>query len=128
VNLSTVYHLALLLPAEVPQPTKGGTAPTQLIEAVEVGLNLLAWAGTAAGVIGVLACGTVMAMSFKRGEASEHMGRLGLVLAGCVMVAAAGPLVSWFFNDGKDVAPTGQQQEQQGQLTQPGQIPGVVVR
>lgn len=109
MHLSELYYRALVsfladpTPGTgVPQPSKGGSAPGQLVDAVKVGLNLLAWAGTAAGVIGVLACGTVMAMSYKRGEASEHMSRLGLVLAGCVMVAAAGPLVSWFFNGGND--------------------------
>ncbi|MEV6343974.1 hypothetical protein [Actinoplanes sp. NPDC051851] len=109
MSMPDLYYRALIaLPAEVPQPTKGGSAPKDLVSAVKVGLNLLAWAGTAAGVIGVLACGTVMAISHKRGEASEHMSRLGLVLAGCVLVAAAGPLVSWFFNGGSDTAATNQ--------------------
>jgi hypothetical protein len=85
---------------EVPQPDSGGKAPKPLVDFVELGLNLIAWAGTAAGVCGVLVTGTMMAVSHKRGESSEHMSRLGMVLGGCVMVAVAGPLISWFFAGG----------------------------
>ncbi|BCB86530.1 hypothetical protein Psuf_038430 [Phytohabitans suffuscus] len=48
-------------------------------------------------MIGVLVTGAVMAISQRRGDGGEHMGRLGWVLAGCVLVASAGPLVSWIF-------------------------------
>ncbi|MFI6244392.1 hypothetical protein ACIBEF_31545 [Micromonospora sp. NPDC050795] len=107
MTLSDIYRQALLMiPRDVPVPEKGGVAPTALSDAVKDLLNLLAWAGTAAGVVGVLACGTVMAMSFKRGEGSEHMSRLGLVLGGCVMVASAGPLITWFFAGGTEAAGT----------------------
>jgi hypothetical protein len=84
-------------PVDVPQPERGGDAPPDLVEMVRTALNLIAWAGTAAGVVGVLVTGTMMAISHKRGESSEHMGRLGMVLGGCILVATAGPIVSWFF-------------------------------
>ncbi|MFE9601407.1 hypothetical protein [Streptomyces hokutonensis] len=79
----------------VPAPTSG--APTQLADKVNVVLGILAWAGTAAGVCGVLVTGAMMAISAKRGESSEHMSRLGMVLGGCVLVATAGPLVTFVF-------------------------------
>ena len=85
---------------EVPQPDSGGKAPKPLVDFVELGLNLIAWAGTAAGVCGVLVTGTMMAVSHKRGESSEHMSRLGMVLGGCILVAVAGPVVSWLFSGG----------------------------
>ncbi|MFD0746236.1 hypothetical protein ACFQ1L_33600 [Phytohabitans flavus] len=81
----------------VPRP-QSPSAPEELAESVVTALNLLAWAGTAAGVIGVLVTGTVMAISQRRGDGGEHMGRLGWVMAGCVLVASAGPIVSWFFS------------------------------
>jgi hypothetical protein len=90
--------------AEVPTPTNGGKAPKELIEFVTLGLNLIAWAGTAAGVCGVLVTGTMMAVSHKRGESSEHMSRLGMVLGGCILVAVAGPVISWIFSSGGEQA------------------------
>jgi hypothetical protein len=84
----------------VPQPDKGGDAPGDLVTFVRTALNLLAWAGTAAGVVGILVTGAMMAISHKRGESSEHMSRLGMVLGGCILVATAGPIVSWFFGSG----------------------------
>ncbi|MET8094598.1 hypothetical protein [Micromonospora sp. NPDC005220] len=85
----------------VPQPATGGNAvPGPLATKVEQALGLVAWAGTAAGVLGVLITGAVMAISHKRGESSEHMSRLGMVLGGCILVATAGPIVSWVFGTG----------------------------
>lgn len=107
--LSTMYYyLATWMRQEpapgggvkVPAPTDGGKAPQPLIDLVQVALNLIAWAGTAAGVVGVLVTGTTMAISHKRGESSEHMSRLGMVLGGCILVAVAGPLVQFVFNRG----------------------------
>lgn len=40
-----------------------------------------------------------MAVSVKRGEGSERMSRLGMLLGGCILVAGAGPLVEFFFRD-----------------------------
>ncbi|MEV6317818.1 hypothetical protein [Streptomyces sp. NPDC051776] len=87
-------NLALYL-AAVPNP--GRQAPAALSDKVNLVLGITAWAGTAAGVAGVLITGATMAVSLKRGESSEHMGRLGMVLGGCVLVATAGPLVTFVF-------------------------------
>ncbi|GAB3806226.1 hypothetical protein [Micromonospora zhanjiangensis] len=84
-------------PGKVPQPKINGNVPTVLTSKVDLILGLIAWAGTAAGVVGVLVTGTMMAVSHRRGESSEHMSRLGMVLGGCVLVAAAGPLVNFVF-------------------------------
>jgi hypothetical protein len=83
----------------VPQPSPGG-APSQLTNLVGTLLNLVAWAGTAAGVAGILITGAMMGISMKRGESSEHLSRLGMVLCGCILVATAGPIVSLFFGGG----------------------------
>ncbi|MGW4088096.1 hypothetical protein ACWEGS_34325 [Streptomyces sp. NPDC004822] len=88
--------LSMFQAAAVPNP--GRNAPPALTGKVETVLGIAAWAGTAAGVAGVLVTGAMMAMSVKRGEASEHMSRLGMVLGGCVLVAVASPLVGFVFN------------------------------
>ncbi|MFD5627455.1 MULTISPECIES: hypothetical protein [unclassified Streptomyces] len=79
----------------VPQPKSG--APDKLATAVDTVLGIAAWAGTAAGVAGVLITGIMMAVSMKRGESSEHFSRLGMVLGGCVLVSTAGPIVEFLF-------------------------------
>jgi hypothetical protein len=76
-------------------PTRN--APQELTQKVNLVLGILMWAGTAAGVAGVLVTGAMMAISHKRGESSEHMSRLGMVLGGCVLVASAGPVVKFMF-------------------------------
>ncbi|MET8829996.1 hypothetical protein ABZX40_30880 [Streptomyces sp. NPDC004610] len=89
--LQTTAHFL----ANVPEPESD--APEPLMEKVGTVLDLVAWAGTAAGVAGVLVTGAMMAISVKRGESSEHMSRLGMVLGGCILVATAGPIVSFVF-------------------------------
>ncbi|MFF0516480.1 hypothetical protein [Streptomyces sp. NPDC004250] len=94
--MSLLFDAASLLAVEVPKPE--GKAPAELSNKVNTVLGLVAWAGTAAGVAGVLITGAMMAVSLKRGESSEHMSRLGMVLGGCVLVASAGPLIEFVFN------------------------------
>ncbi|MCZ4610293.1 hypothetical protein [Streptomyces sp. Lzd4kr] len=98
---ASMYQAALykaatyLADGNVPQPK--GNAPDALTGKVTTVLGIAAWAGTAAGVAGVLITGSMMALSVKRGESSEHMSRLGMVLGGCVLVATAGPLIQFVF-------------------------------
>ncbi|MFD3732564.1 hypothetical protein [Streptomyces sp. NPDC058632] len=94
--MSLLLEATTVLAAGVPQPVSN--APGELTSKVNTVLGIAAWAGTAAGVAGVLITGTMMAVSLKRGESSEHMSRLGMVLGGCVLVATAGPLVGFVFN------------------------------
>lgn len=54
------------------------------------------WIVSFVGVIGVLIVGGAMALAHRRGEGSEAAGRLGYVMGGCVLAAAAGPLVNVF--------------------------------
>ena len=104
VSLSNLYFQAMSrvlvenepsAPAGIPTPHSD--APSELVAKVGDALNLIAWGGTAAGVAGVLITGAMMAISHKRGETSEHMSRLGMVLGGCVLISVAGPLVTFFF-------------------------------
>ncbi|KIF01415.1 integral membrane protein, putatine family protein [Streptomyces sp. RSD-27] len=94
--LSKIRDTVVVLAADVPTP--GMNAPQELTSKVSKVLGIVAWMGTAAGVAGVLITGAMMAISMRRGEGSEHMGRLGMVLGGCILVATAGPLVSFVFN------------------------------
>ncbi|WP_405843737.1 hypothetical protein [Streptomyces sp. NBC_01518] len=101
--MSALVEATHFLAAAVPNPGNstipdpGRSAPGPLADKVNLVLGILAWAGTAAGVCGVLITGAMMAISVKRGESSEHMSRLGMVLGGCVLVATAGPIVQFVF-------------------------------
>ncbi|MGP3973559.1 hypothetical protein ACTWQF_05860 [Streptomyces sp. 8N114] len=79
----------------VPQPSK--QKPGGLGGKVDQMLGMAAWVGTAAGVLGIIITGAMMGISLKRGESSEHMSRLGMVLCGCCLIACAGPFASWLF-------------------------------
>jgi hypothetical protein len=92
-----LFNSATLFLAQPDIPNPQPDAPNELTEKVDGVLNLAAWGGTAAGVAGVLITGAMMAISLKRGESSEHMGRLGMVLGGSVLIATAGPLVTFVF-------------------------------
>jgi hypothetical protein len=100
MKLSDIYYSVLVrIPeVDVPKPENGGSAPDDLVKEVVQALNLISWVGTAAGVVGVLVTGTTMAVSHKRGESSEHMSRLGMVLGGCILIATGGHIVGWIFN------------------------------
>lgn len=93
-----VYNaLARFHATAIPDPGGSRNAPDAVATKVNLVLGFVAWAGTAAGVAGVLITGAMMAMSHKRGESSEHMSRLGMVLGGCVLVATAGPIIQFVF-------------------------------
>ncbi|KPI13177.1 hypothetical protein OK074_8824 [Actinobacteria bacterium OK074] len=96
-SLLTSLHSASVFLADGAVPQPQSDAPDQLTGKVNTVLGIAAWAGTAAGVAGVLITGAMMAISVKRGESSEHMSRLGMVLGGCVLVATAGPLIQFVF-------------------------------
>lgn len=102
---TVLYHAyagltPLLVPRQaVPTPNTNANVPDKLENLIGDGLQLLSWGGTAAGVVGVVVTGAMMAISHKRGESSEHMSRLGIVLGGCILVAVASPLVGFFFSD-----------------------------
>ncbi len=53
----------------------------------------MSWVALAICVAGVIFAGLAMIISSRRGEGGEHMGKLGTVLAGCVIVGAASGFV-----------------------------------
>ena len=94
-SIDHVQHLALVNGDPIFNPKTN--APDELKNKTATVLGFIAWIGTAAGVTGVLATGTMMAVSLKRGEGSEHMSKLAMVLGGCILVATAGPIINFLF-------------------------------
>lgn len=54
-------------------------------------IGYVCWVATALCLIGLITTGALMAVSYHRGS-NEHVGRLGGVAAGCVLVGAASPI------------------------------------
>ncbi|WP_030186307.1 hypothetical protein [Streptomyces sp. NRRL S-813] len=94
---SQLYAAAHIYLATADIPNVERKAPAPLQKAVGTVLGIAGWVGTAAGVAGILVVGMMMTVSVKRGEGSEHISRLGMVLGGCILVATAGPIVQFFF-------------------------------
>jgi hypothetical protein len=57
-------------------------------------LNWGMWLVSFAGIVGVLVAAGSMMLAHRRGEGGEQASRLGWVLAGCCVAAAAAPIVN----------------------------------
>ena len=57
-------------------------------------LNWGMWVVTFAGIVGVLIAAGSMMISHRRGEGGEQAAKLGWVMGGCCVAAAAGPIVN----------------------------------
>jgi hypothetical protein len=92
---------ALPVPKPTPRPSPAvfnpgtGSAPQALIDKSHLILDIIGWTATTACVAGVLITAVMMAISHHRGMGSEHFGNLGKVMAACVLVGTAGPIVQW---------------------------------
>jgi len=58
---------------------------------LQVFIGYAAWLATAACIIGLIITGALMAVSYQHGS-NEHMGRLGAVVGGCIVIGAAAPI------------------------------------
>ena len=72
-----------------------GSAPKALVTQAHLLLDILGWTATTACVAGILIVVVMMAISHHRGTGSEHFSGLGKVLAACVLVGTAGPIVQF---------------------------------
>ena len=87
--LSTAKDTLILAGIEVPAPVQPpGTAGLLTV------LGWGAWLVTLACIGGIFAVAGKMAFAHRRGEGSEAVGQLGWVMGGCVLIAAAGPVVN----------------------------------
>ncbi|MFI6575234.1 hypothetical protein ACIBFB_05490 [Nocardiopsis sp. NPDC050513] len=53
------------------------------------------WVALAVCVLGLIVAGAVMAIQSRRGEGGEHMSKIGMVLAGVIVISGATSLVSF---------------------------------
>jgi hypothetical protein len=72
-----------------------GQAPANLVGQVHLLMDIVAWAATCACVVGIAIVATMMAVSHHRGMGSQHFASLGYVMAACVLIGTAGPIVQF---------------------------------
>lgn len=81
--------------ADVPDPADNvAPIPGDAADDATMILGWVFWGVSILGVLGILAVAGSMLMSFRRGEASEHGGKLGIVLAACLLASSSGPIVN----------------------------------
>ncbi|MPV36102.1 hypothetical protein GB881_03420 [Georgenia subflava] len=85
MELLTAAHVLVL--TNVPDPGRGEAPP-----GTEGFLEVLAWSKWVAlgiCVLGLIVAGALMAVNSRRGEGGEHLGRIGMALAGVIVISAA---------------------------------------
>lgn len=75
----------------LPDPGRGTPPPGS--DGVSTVLSWAAWIALALCVLGVIIAGAMMALGSRRGEGGEHAGRLGMVMAACIVIGTASGIV-----------------------------------
>lgn len=90
--VDAVNHLVAIVPMDLPDPAPvqppGTSAFTDL-------MGWAKWVGLAVCILGLIAAGAMMAIQSRRGEGGEHVGRIGMSLAGVIVIGAAAALVGF---------------------------------
>lgn len=89
---TTAAEIVSAFPGQVPNPPPA--APPGSEKFVQI-MGWAKWVALAVAVLGLIAAGAMMTISSRRGEGSEHAGRIGGVLAGVIVIGAAGAIVGF---------------------------------
>ncbi|WP_017585610.1 hypothetical protein [Nocardiopsis ganjiahuensis] len=73
-------------------------APPGLDSGFTTILGWAKWLALAVCVLGLIIAGALMAIQSRRGEGGEHMSKIGMVLAGVIIISAATSLVSFLID------------------------------
>lgn len=94
--LETLFHttaeMTSIFPAQVPDPAPIAPPGSDKF------INVMAWGkwvALAIAVLGLFVAGGMMAINSRRGEGSEHAGRLGWVLVGVIVISSGGAIVGF---------------------------------
>lgn len=94
MTLGTVLAMGLAAgPAAADVTAPSPTRPPGT-EGLDTLLGWGMWLVTLAGIVGVLIAAGSMMLAHRRGEGGEQASKLGWVLAGCCVAAAAAPIVN----------------------------------
>src|SRR5690625_1598601 len=93
--ISTAGDLTALASADVtalPDPDPLQPPGTEGLTSI---LGWARWVALAVCILGLFAAGALMAVSSRRGEGGEHVGKIGMALAGVIVISAAVALVGF---------------------------------
>lgn len=95
VGLGTIVFAAPAYAGPVPNPSPKlpGTLSGKLTGLLDILMALAIFACVA----GVIVCAAKLALAFRHGEAGEVAGKLGGVLAACVLIGGAASLVTFVY-------------------------------
>lgn len=94
-HLQLIHAVALTLHAYGVYNPGFGSAPGAVMAKVHTLMDIVAWTATSACVAGIAIVAAMMGISHHRGTGSEHFASLGRVLAACILIGTAGPLVQF---------------------------------
>ncbi|MCY9785694.1 hypothetical protein KIK06_17550 [Nocardiopsis sp. EMB25] len=86
-------------PGVVPDPGTGSAPPG--FEGFITLLEWTKWISLGICVVGLMIAGATMAINSRRGEGGEHLGKLGMVLGGVVVISAAASIISFLVTGGE---------------------------
>ena len=81
-----------LIPLQVPNPDPIQPPGTEGFTSI---MGWAKWVALAVCILGLFAVGALMAVQSRRGEGSEHVGKIGMALFGVIVISAAAALVGF---------------------------------
>lgn len=95
-TIAAAGNLAAAVPLDVfaglPDPAPTQPPGTEGLTAI---LGWAKWVALAVCIFGLFAAGAMMAVQSRRGEGGEHVGKIGMALAGVIVISAAVALVGF---------------------------------
>ena len=89
--LARAHLTVLALPDPIPVQPPGTDGLTAI-------MGWAKWIALAVCILGLIAAGAMMAINSRRGEGSEHVGRIGSALGGVILISAASALVGFLIS------------------------------
>jgi len=90
--LTTTILQTSYLAASIPNPAPIQPPGTEGLVSV---MGWVKWIALAVCVLGLVVAGALMAIQSRRGEGSEHMGKIAMALGGVIVISTAGTLVGF---------------------------------
>lgn len=81
-----------ILPADLPNPQPVQPPGTGKISDV---MGWAKWVALVICILGLIGAGAMMAINHRRGESGEHVGKLGWILAGVIVISGATSLIGF---------------------------------
>lgn len=90
--IQTVVEVAAVLPADLPNPDPVQPPGTDGFTSI---MGWAKWVALAVAILALFAVGAMMGLNSRRGEGGEHVGKIGMILGGVVIISAAVALVGF---------------------------------